>query len=369
MSDFGKSRVAPEHGSWLKQYRLEYNWSRGRCSAKQISLETTERSRGIPLAAVQNDRVFCVGQDGMLDVHTKRGELVGRWYLNLGSDFGRLSAIVASECSDKHQDDCSTTTIYIGSEAGKLASVRWSKTVGATVEQVIDATATSIRSLSRAGDIVCTVSRPATVSVHHVYKGSFRTVYQCSAAGSELALTSVHARVRGRETHVSIACLRPVLAGGKWCPYVQELRFLDGRLVGAPRSASADEPADTRCPSRVRYRHPYFITASTSNTLHLHIVRSRRDALEIVPAGALWGHSAAVTDVDVRRDGRAISVSRGDIRAWDLGRGRQSCRIEAVNGLAVDDPAGIVRLDHSSVVLGALLHHVPVLAIYDFSPH
>jgi hypothetical protein len=85
----------------------------------------------------------------------------------------------------------------------------------------------------------------------------------------------------------------------------------------------------------------------------------------------MWGHCAAVADVDVMTDGRAVSIGRSgsEIRGWNFGRNQQSCVIEAVHDESdpIDAVSGILRIDHHSVILGGLSNHAPAVAVYDFS--
>ncbi|KAK2880095.1 hypothetical protein FQN49_000573 [Arthroderma sp. PD_2] len=76
----------------------------------------------------------------------------------------------------------------------------------------------------------------------------------------------------------------------------------------------------TQPPTSLSYSHPYLLASHADNTLTMYLVVSTVDNLAIKTGRRLWGHTSAVSGVQVSSRGKAVSVStKGDeIRIWEL---------------------------------------------------
>jgi hypothetical protein len=117
-----------------------------------------------------------------------------------------------------------------------------------------------------------------------------------------------------------------------WMVGVQELRMdgITGDLISS-RTAQSAPPSMTNyqpfmaaryasTPTALSYTHPYLLLTHPDNTLTLFMVSSTKEKLQITPGTRLWGHTSAVSGVQVESRGKAVSVSlRGDeVRIWQL---------------------------------------------------
>ena len=89
-------------------------------------------------------------------------------------------------------------------------------------------------------------------------------------------------------------------------------------------------------PSGLSYKHPYLVATLSDNTLISHLVVSTANRLEILPGRRLWGHTSAISGVQVDARGKAVTVSiKGDdLRVWELeepgdSQSTNSVRVEA----------------------------------------
>ena len=95
-------------------------------------------------------------------------------------------------------------------------------------------------------------------------------------------------------------------------------RGVFARSVASPRFVL--HPQAMARPSSLSYSHPYLLASLPDNTLMIYLVVSNAERLEITAGRRLWGHTSAVSGVEVSDRGKAVSVStRGnEIRVWEL---------------------------------------------------
>lgn len=97
-------------------------------------------------------------------------------------------------------------------------------------------------------------------------------------------------------------------------PRRQESEVADG-LTGSS-SSRPSEPG----PTCLRYTHPYLLATLPDNTLVLYMCTSNASLLSISPGIRLWGHTSGISDAQITRRGKVVSVSSrgGEMRAWEL---------------------------------------------------
>ncbi|KAK4224928.1 F-box only protein 15 [Podospora fimiseda] len=73
-------------------------------------------------------------------------------------------------------------------------------------------------------------------------------------------------------------------------------------------------------PTCLRYTHPYLLATLPDNTLVLYMCTSNASSLSISPGIRLWGHTSGISDAQITRRGKVVSVSSrgGEMRAWEL---------------------------------------------------
>ncbi|RCI15785.1 hypothetical protein L249_1729 [Ophiocordyceps polyrhachis-furcata BCC 54312] len=80
----------------------------------------------------------------------------------------------------------------------------------------------------------------------------------------------------------------------------------------------ADDELDG--PIRLSYNHPYLLVTLPDNCMVIYLCRATATSMTISPGTHLWGHTSGISDAEITRRGKAVSVSsRGDeIRLWEL---------------------------------------------------
>ena len=132
--------------------------------------------------------------------------------------------------------------------------------------------------------------------------------------------------------------------GCGWSLGIQELRFSrDGKPIGSRLTTTVDSQYGNKRRSKIRpristtlatgpcilhrqpptsmsYSHPYLLTSHADNTLTMYLVVSTGEDLFVKCGRRLWGHTSAISTVQVTDRGKAVSVSStGDeMRVWDL---------------------------------------------------
>ncbi|KAK4161218.1 F-box only protein 15, partial [Cladorrhinum sp. PSN259] len=86
--------------------------------------------------------------------------------------------------------------------------------------------------------------------------------------------------------------------------------------IGNSTSSRLPEPG----PTSIRYTHPYLLATLPDNTLALYMCTSNASSISISPGIRLWGHTSGISDAQITRRGKVVSVSSrgGEMRAWEL---------------------------------------------------
>lgn len=156
------------------------------------------------------------------------------------------------------------------------------------------------------------------------------------SAHSTWSSPSLSIRTTRDEIIAGVAYATPLIVG--WCVGLQELRInkedprtgalsqTEGeRKPGASfftsRLTHSDILEGTKAfPTNISYSHPYLLASHPDNTLSMYLVNSTSSNLMIRTSHRLWGHTSAVSGVQVSDRGKAVSVSLrgGETRIWDL---------------------------------------------------
>lgn len=202
---------------------------------------------------------------------------------------------------------------------------------------------------------IMTISKTKFLSIYHLQSkqqvsGLERTLTSISRLQADASFSPVSVALRktpGGGIVGSVAyAFKPLQS--EWCLGLQEVCLshngqimnsrlastIDTRIDSPPkvgrnwevtsRSTStlplALHPQLMSAPTSLSYEHPFVVCSLSDNTLMSYLVTSSSDSLEIRSGRRLWGHTSAVSGVQVNGRGKAVSISsKGEeIRAWEL---------------------------------------------------
>ena len=344
--------------NWKKQYRLKHNWARGICRLTEVELPqpsqppmlvklcggmvfTADASYGLRAWAAK-DPNSCTASASLSDPELQ----------------ATPTALTATRCSHG-----SAIEIGVGFRGGRFSiyvlDVKSSRLhLRLTHTDSDDGTITAMAS---SGPYLLTVIHHKVLTLYEVpiepdaldERGSMAEPRQIASlhADSIVAPMSLSLRTTASEIIASIVYSFFHL-GCAWSLGIQELR-LDkrGQPLGSQLATTVDPQYGIRPlpalsasgrtsslrddlgsaptgpsithqqpPTSISYSHPYLLTSHADNTLTLYMVVSTSESLVIRSGQRLWGHTSAVSTVQVSDRGKAVSVSaRGDeIRVWEL---------------------------------------------------
>ncbi|EFW22502.1 hypothetical protein D8B26_000824 [Coccidioides posadasii str. Silveira] len=347
--EHGRSWREGREIDWMKEYRLQHNWSKGSCRVRE--LEVAQPPIPPVLVNLHNGVVFTVdARNGLRAWSMKDTEvmLASQSFDGFPSVAPTAVAISSNESSSKDQ------TVAVGFEDGSFE-----------IYTLDYDTKRFKRRLSKSkhedGEITALASCPGYLLV--LFQNKKLSLYRLASDSSLRLIDSLHAsnirapltlsvRIVGSGVIASIAYSFPRIGCG-WCIGLQEVRWdedgqnlgshlatpLDSQALSSPiglgvtmrrsenpvsalqrQQSSFPYPSYTQPPTALSYSHPYLLTAHSDNTLTTYLVVSTAEKLTISPPRRLWGHTSSISGVQVGGRGKAVSVSsRGDdIRVWEL---------------------------------------------------
>ncbi|PYH92032.1 F-box domain protein [Aspergillus ellipticus CBS 707.79] len=352
--------------NWKKQYRLKYNWSKGVCRVTDI--EIPQPSCRQMLVAFCAGIVFTVDLDHGLRAWP--AEKLDNCVAMVSLTYPRLPLSPAPTAMAATSDpQRSLIEVAVGFEDGHFSvynldtgtlrlGLRFS-CVGHAGEAITAMASHSPYLLLVSQHKVLYLYKTTTDVNGTTGRSTNNTRLLISLkADNILEPMSLSVRAAGSEIIVSIVYSLYHIGCG-WSLGIQELHFdPDGQQIGSRLATTVDchydvVPLDSRnhssrecrtasyttgrgtvpCtrpsnplilhhdpPTSVSYSHPYLLASHVDNTLTVYLVVSTSTSLTVKGCQRLWGHTSAVSTVQVSDRGRAISVSdRGeDIRIWEL---------------------------------------------------
>ncbi|KAK3986355.1 F-box only protein 15 [Cladorrhinum sp. PSN332] len=173
---------------------------------------------------------------------------------------------------------------------------------------------------------------PLALSIRKtVFTAIASIAYTCSTLqGWAIGIQDLHIRQPTKTikslpevTTTRIAYTTPMTSGDSSCrqltppptPRRHESQTVDDSQGSNSHSRLA-EPG----PTCLRYTHPYLLATLPDNTLVLYMCTSNASSLSISPGIRLWGHTSGISDAQITRRGKVVSVSSrgGEMRAWEL---------------------------------------------------
>ena len=340
---------------WKRLYRIKNNWWRGRCKVQELEIT----------GALSVSPILCSLHSGIL-ITVDSASGLRLWSHKIGTQ--PLNTIPAKESLRGR----APTTIGVGADRrGRLLiAVGYADGSFAVFRHCNLAGLTSL--LNHADNRPGSVSAVAVIGGYFavLLNGQFLTLYEMNIDGTEEGepqCTKI-AFVQAEDSHkvVSLSLRRnrgrlistivyPILRLGLgWCIGVQEMR-LSARWLEVEehtRTAQHEKLGDLQehfqtrvawsepinlhqklrqCPAALSYSHPYLVATLSDNTMLAYLVTSTEESLSIGIGRRLWGHTSAISGVEVDSRGKTVTVSRKgvdghDVRVWELeglGTGRR----------------------------------------------
>lgn len=336
---------------WMKEYRLQYNWSKGSCRVKE--LEVAQPPIPPVLVNLHNGIVFTAdARNGLRAWSTKDAETVLADISFSSISQPRIPTTMAA--SPKSTSSCKEFDVVVGFDEGSFAIYTLNCEIKQFIQRPVQQNAEDgeITALASCPGYLLVLSKSKMLSLYRLKLDySLQLVDSLQASNIRTPLT-LSMRTVVTDVIASITYSFPRIDCG-WSIGLQELRWneqgenlgshlatpLDSQTLasstnvrGATRrfgnavSAFQRQQASfaysfyTQPPTSLSYSHPYLLAAHADNTLTMYLVMSTADRLTISPPRRLWGHTSSVSGVQVGGRGKAVSVSsRGDdIRIWEL---------------------------------------------------
>ncbi|WEW61839.1 hypothetical protein PRK78_007336 [Emydomyces testavorans] len=348
--DHGRPWREEQEINWMKEYRLQHNWSKGSCRVKE--LEVAQPPIPPVLVNLHNGLVYTAdARNGLRAWSVRDTETVlASFSLSEISQSGIPTAMAVSSDEPTSKDN-----VVVGFENGSLAIYTLDRQTRSFMHRLtkFGSDDGEVTALSSCPGYVLVLFKSRMLCLYRLTsKPSLRLIDSLQASNLRTPLTlSVRTAVR-TDVIASIAYSFPRIGCG-WSIGLQELRWnedgeklgshlatpldcqtfgsqigLKGAMKQSKNSASAFQQQHTsspyafymKPPTSLSYSHPYLLAAHADNTLTMYLVVSAADRLTISPPHRLWGHTSSVSGVQVGGRGKAVSVSsRGDdIRIWEL---------------------------------------------------
>ncbi|PWY65346.1 F-box domain protein [Aspergillus heteromorphus CBS 117.55] len=352
--------------NWKRQYRLRHNWAKGACRVTEIEfpqppcrqmlvtfcagiLFTVDLDNGLRVWSAEKPE-NCLAMISL--AHPRSSILPAPTAMTATSDSQRSLVDVAVGFEDGRFDVYSLDTVTL------RLDMRFS---------CLERASGAITAMASYSPYILLVSQQKVLYLYKITTDTNDTAGLLTS-DSTLLLTSLKAdnilepislsiRTAGSEIMASIVYSFYHIGCG-WSLGIQALHFdLVGQQIGSRVTTTVDchygvdlgspnrssgkcgtaswatdastepytRPADPSIlhhnpPTSVSYSHPYLLTSHADNTLTIYLVVSTSTSLFVKGCRRLWGHTSAVSAVQVNDRGKAISVSsRGDeIRIWEL---------------------------------------------------
>jgi hypothetical protein len=341
---------------WKRQYRLRYNWWRGRCKVRE--LEVAELP--VPPIHVKFHRsiIYTVDSETGLRAWTAKSQSCPLASQSLTSRSSQR-AIPSSLGLDVTSETADCCPLSLGLEDGSfhLYTFEPSSTSFQLNYSHPPSSNGAITAIAIALPYVLTMSHSKILSLYQFPKtrvtAANHTLDQpelLTSLKSDMAYTPLSLSIRTSSVGI-VACVAYAFSRLNlgWAVGLQELRLTrEGETLGSRLASTAEVGAtnprslqNEHCPVLARsaasqpfalhpqsmarpislsYSHPYLLASLPDNTLMIYLVMSNADKLKITAGRRLWGHTSSVSGAEVSGRGKAVSVSTkgNEIRVWEL---------------------------------------------------
>ncbi|KAI2632899.1 hypothetical protein GGS21DRAFT_521855 [Xylaria nigripes] len=365
-----------EEDNWKRQYKLRYNWARGKCAVEELPLGSESdnvRIRHWPKMHVKVLDGIAVTADAATGLRVwglKTKQLLAQTQLN-ESDCHASPCCMALDGKLLQQD---SLDIALGFGDGSFGTWRLhiqrrkivpmyrheSSSNGEIIDiaflypYVLTATASSLISLytferpspsneevtGGAGDKPKTKLTPylLTSLKSHTARAPLALSLRKTTGSTIASIAYTFSTIRGWSLGIQELHIRPVKSRSRSHPeitttqiaYTLAVNGPSRRHIPSPPSSpnrqpcsalpSGEDDDQSDGPIGLSYTHPYLLATLPDNTLILHLCTSNSSSLSISPGIRLWGHTSGISDAEITARGKAVSVScRGEeIRVWEL---------------------------------------------------
>ncbi|KAL2121789.1 hypothetical protein VTJ04DRAFT_2244 [Mycothermus thermophilus] len=370
----------PPPVNWKRQFKIRYNWARGKCAVEELRLgqdvDVDDRGQG------RKRRMLVKVVEGIA-VTADKGEGLRAWDLKTRSLIAQVGigqdAAPSAIAVDEDGYDRGVLDVALGFDDGSFGVwrlVRSEKKLELryrhekSINGELIAMAFSYPYLLTATQAVLislyTFNRPGADTIHAEQAGKLPPPYLLTSLDSHTSRPPLALSIR-KTTKTTIASVAYTFSTRRgWALGIQDLHIsqdpglrdvITSRLAFAnpieDESLSYSSPTSPISPPRRRpdhaggghgapleeaiaaapqepgpttlcYSHPYLLATLPDNTLVLHLCTSTATSLSISDGIRLWGHTSGISDAEITARGRAVSVSaRGDeMRVWELEPGR-----------------------------------------------
>ncbi|KAF3483573.1 WD domain-containing protein [Arthroderma uncinatum] len=351
-----------EDRNWKGQYRLQHNWSRGSCRVTEV--EVAQHPLAPVVVKLEHGVVFTADAENGLrawSIKDTKTCLATTSFAGVGDGDGVSGAPTAVAVTPDDQKR-GRFDVTVGFEHGGIAVYSFTSGLKGDTSFELrlwhpDSAETAITALASHKDFILILSEDKVLYLYQLSRQESKITpdEQTHILIASLVANNIQSpfslSVRTTSTHAiaSVTYTFPRIGCG-WSVGIQELYWskeggdltsrlattVDSQYIGstlAERPASPSRPSVfespstqtpslsyTQPPTSLSYSHPYLLASHADNTLTMYLVVSTVDKLAIKTGRRLWGHTSAVSGVQVSPRGKAVSVStKGDeIRIWEL---------------------------------------------------
>lgn len=374
-----EEEVVPQPINWKRQFKIRYNWARGKCAVEELKLGREididkREDRKMLVKVVEGFAITADKDEGLRAWDLKNRSLVAQMSIGDRGTDAAPSCIAVDEAEFERGlldvalgfDDgsfgvwrlftdekrLSQRYRHEKSSNGELIAVAFSHPYLLTATQAVLVSLYTFDVPSTAGPSSATskegtgklpspylltsldshTSRPPlALSIRRAGKATVASVaYTFSTRrGWSLGIQDLHihpAAINDPDTITSrLAYTTPVeMDGTSLSPLTSPVTPQRGRRGGVMQpDASGTIPSPSHLdpgPTTLCYTHPYLLATLPDNTLVLHMCTSNASSLSISDGIRLWGHTSGISDAEITARGKAVSVStRGEeMRVWEL---------------------------------------------------
>ncbi|KAM5433339.1 hypothetical protein McanMca71_004157 [Microsporum canis] len=355
--------------NWKGQYRLQHNWSRGSCRVTEV--EVAQHLLTPVVVKLEHGVVFTADMENGLrawSIKDTKTCLATVSFTDVGvGGHGCPGVPTAIEVTTTERNQGSFD-VTVGFGNGGIAVYSFSSCPNGESFELqlwrVDLADSAVTALASHKDFLLILSEDKVLYLYQLCRDSFgmgpngkeeeKNKKQSIRLIASLVANNIQPpfslSIRTTRTHAiaSVSYTFPRIGCG-WSVGIQELYWnkeggdltsrlattVDSQYIGNVLTEQTRQPAlgssgpvfstapslsYTQPPTSLSYSHPYLLASHADNTLTMYLVVSTVDNLSIKTGRRLWGHTSAVSGVQVSSRGKAVSVStKGDeIRIWEL---------------------------------------------------
>jgi hypothetical protein len=328
------SHIWREHSTnWKRQYKIQYNWARGKCHIKELTVNDT--ASPIPLITRLCERHIYTLEvaSRIIKVWSAIDQrLLGSFNLPDSEILPSALAINPSKANVNEHD------LLIGFSNGSFSKLSFDIKRGSFfVAYIHEAKAinATITDIAYYDPYVATFSTTKIFNVYKLQGSPIDAVIISSLQSDRLySQCTVSLRLLESTLHAAVVFVLP----NTWAPIIQEslIHYETGEVLASrlavaelphrPFGTGLRHPAHTHWSyshsqaNSISYSYPYIVVPLPDNSVQAYLVKSTATEIGITHYERLIGHTEGVAGARVESSGKAISVGRTarDVWIWQL---------------------------------------------------